>query len=309
MTESPKRFNATFCALPTTIFERMSRMAAETGSINLGQGFPDRELEGPASLKNEVFRSMQEESNQYPPMMGVPALHEAIAAHSSRYCGISLDARTQVLVTLGATEALAAAFLGLLNPGDEVLLFAPLYDSYVPMIRRAGGVPKILTLRPPSWDLPTFEEMEAAITRRTKLVVVNTPHNPTGKVLTVTELESIAALCRRHDLYAVLDEVYQHLVFPGGEHVTLASLDGMVDRCLRIGSAGKTFSFTDFKVGWACGPQDMITAIAKAHQFMTFTVNSALQRAVALGLNQEHDFYRGWALFAMCLMHALCGEL
>lgn len=285
-------FNDTFSSLPTTIFESMSRLAVEHASVNLGQGFPDNELEGPAAMKSEVSRSMLEETNQYPPLMGVPELRQAIAAHSLRYCGLEVDWRTQVLVTVGATEALAAAFLGLLNPGDEAVVFAPLYDSYVPMIRRAGAVPVTVTLRPPEWTFDPIE-LTAAFTPRTKLVVVNTPHNPTGKVWTEDELHFVAQLTVARNAYAVLDEVYEHLVFPGSKHVTMRNMPGMTERAIRIGSAGKTFSFTDFKIGWVTGPTPMVSAVTKAHQFLVFTVNSALQRAVAKGLDQHTEFYLG----------------
>lgn len=286
--------NVSFASLPTTVFEKMSRLAAENQAINLGQGFPDRELEGPMSMKEEVMRSLNVESNQYPPMMGVPSLRDALAEHSMRYVGVSVDASSEVLVTVGATEALAASFLGLLNAGDEVILFAPLYDSYVPMICRAGAKPVVLRLEPPTWALPDLETILSAVNSRTKLIVLNTPHNPTGKVFSESELNVIADVCRRHKhMCVLLDEVYQHLVFPGHRHISLASLPGMSPRCIRIGSAGKTFSFTDFKVGWALGPSSLISALAKAHQFMVFTVNSALQRSVALGLRQESQFYEG----------------
>jgi aspartate/methionine/tyrosine aminotransferase len=290
--EKPGVFNGTFSSLPTTVFEAMSRLAAEHKSINLGQGFPDTELEGPDRMKDIVTRSLAEESNQYPPMMGLPQLRQAVAQHSERHGGMAVDWTSEVLITVGATEALAAAFLGLLNAGDEVVLFAPLYDSYVPMIRRAGAHPRVINLAPPSWNF-TLQDLDDAFSARTKLVVLNTPHNPTGKVWTRDELESVAAAVRRTGAYAILDEVYQHLVFPGHDHVSLRSLPGMLDRCLRIGSAGKTFSFTDFKVGWLTGPKILVSAVAKAHQFLTFTVNSALQRAVAHGLEKEEAFYTG----------------
>ena len=288
----PGTYNETFSSLPTTVFESMSLLAAEHKSINLGQGFPDKELEGPASMKAEVTRSLAEESNQYPPMLGLPQLRQAVARHSKRHGGMAVDWTSEVLVTVGATEALAAAFLGLLNAGEEVVLFAPLYDSYVPMIRRAGARPRVINLAPPSWNF-TQQDLDDAFSSRTKLVVINTPHNPTGKVWTRQELEMVATAARQVGAYAILDEVYQHLVFPGHTHVSLRSLPGMSDRCLRIGSAGKTFSFTDFKVGWLTGPKNLVRAVAKAHQFLTFTVNSALQRAVAHGLENEEDFYTG----------------
>lgn len=287
-----KQFNATFGSLPTTVFEEMTRLAVEHRSINLGQGFPDRELEGPSSMIQVVNDSMNSYPNQYPALAGVPELRQAIAAHSARHCGLEVDWQTQTLVTVGATEALTSTFLGLLNPGDEVIIFAPAYDSYAPMARRAGAKVVTVNLRPPHW-LIDDAELEAAFTPNTKLIVVNTPHNPTGKVFSRDELLRIAALCISHNTYALLDEVYEHLVFPGTEHVTMRSLPGMAERCVRIGSAGKTFSMTDLKIGWVTGPQHMMAAITKAHQFVVFTVNSAIQRAVAHGLEHERAFYLG----------------
>ena len=286
-----REFNPVFTSLPTTVFEKMSRLAAEHHSINLGQGFPDTQLQGPQSMLQEVHRSQIEDGNQYPPMMGVPALRTAIAAHSARHTSLPLDPATQVLITVGATEALAATFLSLLCPGDEAIVFTPLYDSYLPMIRLAGATPRTVTLHPPQWSIDP-QELEAAFNPKTKLIVINTPHNPTGKVFTPQELQHIAALCVQYDSYGVLDEVYEHLVYPKvAKHSTMRALPGMEERCVRIGSAGKTFSFTDFKVGWVTGPVPMVAAIAKCHQFITFTVNSALQRAVAWGLDHEEGFY------------------
>jgi aspartate/methionine/tyrosine aminotransferase len=287
------RFNDVFSSLPTTIFEQMSQLAAKHGSINLGQGFPDSELEGPASMKDEVTRSMREESNQYPPMMGIPELRQAIVDSSFNRAKLTAN---NVLVTLGASEALASSFLGLLNQGDEVIVFAPMYDSYIPMIRRAGATPVTVHLSPPNWNF-NVEALKASFTLKTKLIVINTPHNPTGKVFTTAELSTIAECMKLYpSVLAVLDEVYEHHVFPalGKSHNTLAQFPQLEDRCIRIGSAGKTFSFTDFKVGWAVSANLLLLqAVAKAHQFLTFTVNSALQRAVAWGLQQEQSFYLG----------------
>ncbi len=286
-------FNATLAALPVTVFERMSRLAAECDSLNLGQGFPDRELEGPASLKAEVARALAEESCQYPPSRGVEPLLRAVAAHSVRHAGVPVEWRSEALATVGATEALASAFLGLLNPGDEAIILEPAYDSYVPMIRLAGATPVAVRLAPPAWALDAAA-LRAAFSPRTKLLVLNSPHNPTGKCFTSPELEMIASLLLEFDAYAVCDEVYEHLVFPGAAtHASLRALPGMAARCVRVGSAGKTFAFTDLKVGWATGPPAMIATVAKAHAFLTFTVNSALQRAVALGLERERSFYGG----------------
>lgn len=300
--------NDVFGALPTTVFEEMSRLANQYGSTNLGQGFPDDQLEGPAAMKEIVAKSLLECSNQYPPMMGVPELRQAVARHSHRHAGVAVDWQREVLVTVGATEALAAAFLGLLNQGDEVVLFEPLYDSYIPMIRRAGAVPVAVQLRPPNWEF-SLTELQGAFTPRTKLVVVNTPHNPTGKLFTPQELAHIAEMCRERGCLAILDEVYEHLVYPGQEHVTLRALPGMAERCLRIGSAGKTFSFTAWKVGWVTGPAPVIAAVAKAHQFLVFTVPSALQRAVAYGLDEEQAFYCGLGPSLLRKREYLDGEL
>ncbi|PSC76310.1 aminotransferase isoform A [Micractinium conductrix] len=307
-----RRFNDVFSGQKTTVFETMSIMAAERpgGCCNLGQGFPDNELEGPEGMKQAATAAMlPPNSNQYPPMMGLPELRQAVAAHSGRHAGLPVDWQRETLVTVGATEALAAAFLALLNAGDEVIFFEPLYDSYVPMARRAGAVPRIVQLHPPSWSIDAAE-LEAAFSPRTRLLVLNTPHNPTGKVFNQQELELLAALCQHHDCLCLLDEVYEHLVFPGGApHVSLRSLPGMADRCLRIGSAGKTFSFTAWKVGWLTGPADMVAAVAKAHQFITFTVPSAMQRAVAHGLEHEQSFYSGLGPLLQRKRQLLAGQL
>jgi L-glutamine---4-(methylsulfanyl)-2-oxobutanoate aminotransferase len=285
------RFNDVFSSLPTTIFEKMSRLAADHQSINLGQGFPDRELEGPSTMKDEVTRSMRDESNQYPPMMGISELRQAIADHSLNASDNDITA-DNVLITLGATEALASSFLGLLNSGDEVIVFAPMYDSYIPMIRRAGATPVTITLCPPGWNFDK-NALEAAFTPKTKLIVVNTPHNPTGKVFTNEELTNIAIIMEKFPaVIAICDEVYEHHVYPGIIHKSLSEFLLIKNRCIRIGSAGKTFSFTDFKIGWAVASNTLLVhAVAKAHQFLTFTVNSALQRAVAYGLRHEDTFY------------------
>jgi aspartate/methionine/tyrosine aminotransferase len=286
-----KECNSTLGSLPTTIFTKMTSLALEYNSINLAQGFPDPELEGPQSMLDQasaLFKGTQ--ANQYAPMLGTNMLRQSIAEHCKQFTGISVDKDSQVLVTVGATEGLASAFLGMLNVGDEVILQAPHYDSYVPMIERAGAVARIITLDPPNWTFDA-KELESLFNEKTKLIVINTPHNPTGKVFTVAELQTISNLCVKYNTYAVLDEVYQFAVYPGTEHVTLQTLPGMHDRCIRIGSAGKTFSFTDFKVGWITGPSHLVSACAKAHQFITFSINSKLQNAVSYGLDNEAPFY------------------
>lgn len=281
--------NETFNALPTTIFEKMSTLAREYNSVNLGQGFPDTPLSGPDSMISVVHNAMLTGSNQYPPMFGIPELRAAIATHSQQYAGVSITP-DNVLITVGATEALSAAFLGLLNPGDEVVVFQPIYDSYIPMIRRAGAIPVILDLQPPHWNWDS-SQLAAVFTSKTKMVVLNTPHNPTGKVFSSDELTELASLCIKHNTIALLDEVYQHLVHPGHQHISMATIDGMLERSLRVGSAGKTFSFTDWKVGWIAGPRTLVTAVAQAHQFLTFTVNSSLQKGVHHGLVHCSSFY------------------
>ncbi|GFR39762.1 hypothetical protein Agub_g246 [Astrephomene gubernaculifera] len=284
-----KPLNELFCSLPTTIFEVMSKLAMEHNSVNLGQGFPD--AEGPETMKRIASSTMYDFHNQYPSLLGVPELRQAVARHSEANQGIPVDWATETLVTVGATEGLAACFLGLINPGDEVIMFDPMYDSYVSMARRAGAVIVPVRLRLPDFSVP-LDELAAAVTPRTKMIMINSPHNPSGKVFTLTELEAIAELCIRHDLIALCDEVYEHLVFGGAAHISLRSLPDMKNRCIRLGSAGKTFSFTAWKVGWMTGPPRLLAPVIKAHQFLVFTVPSSLQRAVAHGLDNEPDFYR-----------------
>eukprot|EP00884_Botryococcus_braunii_P006738 jgi/Botrbrau1/16065/Bobra.7_2s0036.1 len=285
-----KPLNHHFTGLPTTVFTVMTNLAIEHNSVNLGQGFPDEE--GPDKMLEIAGEALIHHHNQYPPMMGLPETRQAVAEHSLRYCGLPLDWASETLITVGATEALAAAFLGLLNPGDEVVLFDPMYDSYVPICTVAGADVRVVRLPDGEWAVP-HEQLAAAFNSKTKLIVVNTPHNPTGKVFTKPDLEYIADLCRQYNVYAILDEVYEHLVFDGSQHVSLRSLPGMAERCLRIGSAGKTFSFTGWKIGWLTGPKPLVAAAAKAHQFLTFTVASSLQRSVAYGLQNERSFFEG----------------
>ncbi|KAG2492863.1 hypothetical protein HYH03_008781 [Edaphochlamys debaryana] len=283
-----KPLNELFSSLPTTIFEVMSKLAMEHQSVNLGQGFPD--AEGPESMKKIASAAMYDFHNQYPSLLGVPELRQAVAKHSEREQGIPVDWATETLVTVGATEGLASAFLGLINPGDEVIMFDPMYDSYTSMAKRSGATIKPVRLRLPDFSVP-LDELAAAVGPATKMIMINTPHNPSGKVFTLPELEAIAALCIKHDLIALCDEVYEHLVFRGAKHVSLRSLPGMEERCVRLGSAGKTFSFTAWKVGWMSGPARLLNPIIKAHQFLVFTVPSSLQRAVAHGLDSEAEFY------------------
>ena len=265
----------------TTIFAEMSSLAVSTGSINLGQGFPD--IDGPREVLDAAIAAINGGFNQYPPGPGRPVLREAIAAPQQRVYGLSSDPDTEVLVTAGATEALAGALLGLLDSGDEVVLFEPMYDSYQACIALAGAVVKPVTLRPPSYGFD-LDEVRAAITPKTKLLLINTPHNPTGKVLDRAEMLALAELAKEHDLIVVTDEVYEHLLFDGAEHVAMASLPGMRERTLSISSGGKTFNTTGWKIGWVCGPAELVTAARTAKQFLTFVNGGPFQPAIAVGL-------------------------
>jgi N-succinyldiaminopimelate aminotransferase len=269
----------------TTIFTEMSALAERTGAINLGQGFPDED--GPAEVLEAAARAMRDGHNQYAPLPGVPALREAIAAHQARFYGIEVDPETEVQVTFGATEAIAAALLGICEPGDEVVCLEPYYDSYAAGIAMAGAVRRPVTLRAPDWAIDP-DALAAAITPKARVLLLNSPHNPTGKVLSRAELELIAAACAEHDLIAVTDEVYEHLVYDG-RHVPLATLPGMAERTLTISSLGKTFSVTGWKTGWAVGPRELVAATRTAKQYLTFAGGTPFQHAgaVALGLGDE----------------------
>ncbi|MBK3775552.1 aminotransferase [Azospirillum brasilense] len=278
--------------LPVTIFEVMSRLSDEHKAINLGQGFPDER--GPADVLDVAARAILEGWNQYPPMMGTPDLRQALAAHGKRFYGLDIDWRTEVLVTSGATEALTASLLGLIEPGDEVVLFQPMYDSYLPIVRLAGGVPRFVSLKAPDWSF-TRADLEAAFSPKTKLVLINDPLNPAAKVFTRAELELLAEFVQRFDAFAVCDEVYEHIVFDGRQHIPLMTLPGMRDRCLKIGSAGKTFSLTGWKVGYVTGAPHLLQPVAKAHQYITFTTPPNLQAAVAYGLGKDDAYFAGLA--------------
>jgi N-succinyldiaminopimelate aminotransferase len=285
-----KAGNATLSSYGTTIFETMSGLAREHAAVNLGQGFPDDR--GPHALRQAAAEYLIDGHNQYPPMMGMPALRQAVAAHDRAHYGLEVDWQTEVLITSGATEALINCFLGLLEAGDEVVLLEPAYDTYAPVIRRLGAIPRSVRLVPPTWALPR-EELAAAFSPRTKLLVLNSPMNPTGKVFTRDELELLAALVIQHDAFVVCDEVYEHLTFGDARHIPLMTLPGMRDRALRIASAGKTFSLTGWKVGYITAPPAMMRPITKAHQFVTFTTPPNLQHAVALGLGFDDAYFRG----------------
>jgi N-succinyldiaminopimelate aminotransferase len=287
-----KPANKVMDGLGTTVFEVMSRLAMEHGSINLGQGFPDQD--GPEDVRRAAAEAVMAGPNQYPPMAGLPELRQAIAAHAKRFYDLEVDWQSEVVVTSGATEALADCFFGLLNPGDEVILLEPLYDSYPPIVERAGATPSYVRLEPPDWNLP-LDALERAFGPRTKAILLNTPMNPASKVFTRDELAAIAELCVRHDVIAICDEVYEHLVFDGAPHVPLITMPGMRQRSLRIGSAGKIFSLTGWKVGWVVGAPQLLAPIMKTHQFMTFTTPPNLQKAVAYGLAKEDAYFAGLA--------------
>jgi N-succinyldiaminopimelate aminotransferase len=272
----------------STIFAEMSALAVRTGSVNLGQGFPD--LSGPATIVEAVYDAMRAGRNQYPPGHGSPELVDAIIRHQQHHYGLDL-APENVVVTTGATEAIAGALLGLVDPGDEVVVCEPYYDSYRAMIQFAGGVRRPVTLRAPDYRLDT-DELEAAVTDRTKLLLVNTPHNPTGHVFDRAELDAVAEVARRHDLIVVTDEVYEHLTFDDHEHVPLATLPGMFERTVTISSSGKTFSFTGWKIGWATGPADLVAAVEGAKNWLSYSSGAPFQPAIAQALDHEAAFHK-----------------
>lgn len=275
----------------TTIFAEMSALALHTGSINLGQGFPD--TDGPEEVREAAVRALRDgRGNQYPPGPGVPELRTAIAAHQQRRYGLSYDPDTEVLVTAGATEAIAATLLALVEPGDEVIAFEPYYDSYAACIAMAGGTRVPVTLRPGGGRFRLdLDELRAAVTDRTRLLLINTPHNPTGTVLTREELAAIAELAVERDLLVVTDEVYEHLVFDDAEHLPLATFPGMRERTVSIGSAGKTFSFTGWKVGWLTSTPALVTAVRSAKQYLTYVASGPFQYAVAEALALPDSYF------------------
>ncbi len=290
----------------TTIFAEMSALAVEHGAINLGQGFPD--TDGPAEVLEAARRAIAEGRNQYPPGAGVPELLDAIAGHQRRFYGLQVDPRREVLVTVGATEAIFATILALVQPGDEVVTFEPYYDSYAASIALAGGVRRTSVLRFPDWALDE-ESLRSAFSSRTRLVLLNTPHNPTGKVFSRQEIELICALAREHDAWVVTDEVYEHLLFDGAEHVAVAALPGMWERTLTISSAGKTFSTTGWKVGWVTGPAAAVAAVRAVKQFTTYVGSGPFQPAVALGLGLGDEMYAGLAASLQAKRDLLVGGL
>jgi N-succinyldiaminopimelate aminotransferase len=274
--------------LGTTIFAEMSTLAVRTGSVNLGQGFPD--TDGPDTVIEAAVKALQSGRNQYAPGIGVPELRTAVAEHQRRFYGLDYDTDTEVVVTTGATEAIAAAMLALVEPGDEVVALEPYYDSYVAAIAMAGGVRVPVTLRPPDFRMD-LDALRAAVSPRTRVLLLNSPHNPTGAVLSDEELRVVAEVAVAHDLVVVTDEVYEHLTFDGAVHRPLATYPGMRERTVGISSGGKTFSFTGWKVGWLCAPPDLATAVNTAKQFLSFTSGAPLQPAIAHALGLGDDYF------------------
>lgn len=289
MSESAEAFgfNPVFGSLGTTIFTVMSALAIEHDAVNLGQGFPDED--GPVAIRAAAGKALIDGPNQYPPTRGLLALRRAIAAHAERFYGLALDPEREVLITSGATEALSACIMALTGPGDEVVLIEPAYDSYKPIAQAAGASIRAIKLAPPDWRL-TREALSAAVTPRTRAILLNTPLNPIGRSFDRLELEAAADVLRQSNAVAICDEVYEHLVFDGRVHIPLVTLPGMRDRVVRVGSAGKMFSLTGWKVGWVSGAAPLVDVIAKAHQFLTFTTSPALQLGVVYALEEEIDF-------------------
>ncbi|WP_375194734.1 aminotransferase [Sphingobium sp.] len=287
MTSAAPHGHPVYRDMPTTIFEKMSARARETGAINLGQGFPDSQ--GPEDVLRVAADALLTKSNQYPPMAGLAELREAVAAHYARHQGLDLMPQ-EVIVTSGATEAIAASLLALVRPGDEVLVLAPLYDAYLPLIERAGGVARVLRLTPPDWRI-SGEALEAASSENTRLLLMNNPVNPTGIALRTEELALLAEFCVARDLIAICDEVWEHIIFDGAAHKPLIAFPGMRERTVKIGSAGKIFSVTGWKVGWMGAAAPIATLLARAHQFITFTTPPNLQWAVAGGLAKPESWF------------------
>jgi len=283
-----KPVNDLLSGIGTTIFTVMSALAVEHQSINLGQGFPD--TDGPADVVQAAADALLDGRNQYPPMPGVPELRQAVANANKRFYDLDVDWACEVVVTSGATEAITACLMAVLNPGDEVVLIEPLYDTYVPVVRMLGAIPKLVRLEPPDWALP-HGALADAFGPATKAILLNSPMNPCGKVFTADELRFVAELVLRRDAYAICDEVYEHLTFGGKRHIPLMTLPGMRERTMRVGSAGKTFSLTGWKVGYVTSSAALASNVAKAHQNLTFTTAPNLQRAVAIGLAKDDAYF------------------
>ena len=270
-----------------TIFAEMSALAVKTGAINLGQGFPD--TDGPQEIAELAITAIRDGHNQYPPGLGIKKLRDAISHHQMRFYGLEFDPETEVLVTAGATEAIAASLLAICEHGDEIITFEPYYDSYAASIALAGGVRRVVTLNTPEYTF-SIDDLEKLINGKTKAILLNSPHNPTGKVFTHNELSQIANLCIEHDLVAICDEVYEHLVFEG-EHIPLIQYPGMRDRTIQISSAGKTFSFTGWKIGWVCAQPALLDTVRTAKQFLTYVNGAPFQHAIAEALNLSDHYF------------------
>ena len=288
-----------------TIFAEMSALAERTGAINLGQGFPD--TDGPSEIAEAAITAIRAGQNQYPPGLGVPELRRAVSEHQRRFYALEYDPETEILVTAGATEAIAASLLALCDEGDEVVTFEPYYDSYAACIAMAGAHRRVVTLRPPNYEFDP-DALRAAFTDRTRLVLLNSPHNPTGKVFSRAELELIAELCVQHDVLAVSDEVYEHLVFEG-EHTPIATLPGMRDRTVTISSGGKSFSFTGWKIGWACAPPPILSAVRMVKQYLTYVSGGPFQHAIARALALGDDYYEQFTADMRTKRDRLCRGL
>lgn len=301
-----RHLNPVFSGLGTTIFTVMSSLAAAHKAVNLGQGFP--EDDGPLEIRAAAAKALLDGPNQYPPMMGLPVLRQALARHAERHYDFKLDWESEIIVTSGATEALADCLIAMLRAGDEAILFEPAYDSYRPIIEAVGARAVPVRLSPPDWQLP-IDAIARAITPNTRVILINSPMNPVGRVFSHGELSALADLAIRHDLRVICDEVYEHLTFDGLMHIPLMTLPGMRARTVRIGSAGKIFSLTGWKVGWIEGPAPLIGVIAKAHQFVTFTTPPALQVGVAHGLDHEQRFYAALTKDLQAKRDAISGAL
>ncbi len=290
MSVSDPRFNPVFAGLGTTIFTVMSALAVEHKAVNLGQGFPDQD--GPLAIREAASRALIEGPNQYPPTRGIPSLRAAIAAHAKRFYGFDFDPATEVLITSGATEALTASIMALTAPGEEIVLIEPAYDSYRPIAEAAGAVVKTVVLEPPAWRL-TEAKLREAVTAKTRAIMINTPLNPIGRVFDAEEMAALARVVARTDAVVIADEVYEHLTFDGRPHISPLALPGMAGRVVRVGSAGKMFSLTGWKIGWVTGAAPLVDVVAKAHQFLTFTTSPALQSGIAYALENEMEFTLG----------------
>lgn len=280
--------NQVFAGLPVTVFEAMSQLARDNNAINLGQGFPD--APGPEDIRRAAADAVVNGYNQYPSMMGIPELRQAIATHYAHWHGLDLDPMTEVMVTSGGTEALTSSLLAVIEPGDEVVVFQPMYDSYLPIIRQAGGIPRLVRLQPPGWRL-NEEILREVFNHKTKAVVFNNPLNPAAVVYPREDLELLARFCQEFDAIAICDEVWEHVVFDGREHIPLISIPGMRERTLKIGSAGKIFGLTGWKIGFVCAAPPLLRVAAKVHQFLTFTTAPDLQVAVAYGLGKPDAYF------------------